>query len=157
MLVVKNFLLCQEQINLYFISIVTKLDSTADNKILCMYFTVTSPPVVESNINCSHWSCTSHLDFGQVSNLGLNVRFSSSYTGSLPCEVLQLNTVCSTPQSKQQSHLPFKYNSLLTSSKGSISGQKHLWKAVLLVFIMIPTQRLFKRLSSQFLVPGPGS
>lgn len=77
MLVVKNFLLCQEKINFYFISIVTKLDSTADNKILCMYFTVTSPPVVESNTKCSHWSCTSHLDFGQVSNLGLNVPFSA--------------------------------------------------------------------------------
>lgn len=109
MLVVKNFLLCQKQINFNSISIAAKLDSRADNNILCMYFTVASPPVVESNVRCSHWSCTYHLDLGWVSNLGLNVPFSSSYTRSLPCEILQLNTVCSIPQSKQQSHLPFKY------------------------------------------------
>jgi len=71
------------------------------------------------------------------------------------CEVLQLNTACSTQQAKQQPHLPLKYDSLLTSSKGSTSGWKYLWKTDLLVCTMITTQRFLR--SIVFLAPCPRS
>lgn len=109
----------------------------------CNYITTTSRKQLQV------FTLRLHLSFG--SQRGEISPFSRTYTGYGSCEVQQLNTSCSIPQSKQQPRLPFKSDSQVTSSKGSISGQKYLRKTDLLVFIMIPTQCLLR--STVFQVP----